>query len=129
MSAIKGNKVKIWIIDEPDSKYWDIVKKVKSITFVSPEKENGKVAMEVKVKDKIGRTDIIYLGELNDNYVYDSMTDHKGLYEEDGEFETKDMCLVKVFRPEVVTLEYIKENKTLLAKLVRRVLLERVWNV
>lgn len=127
MSAIKGNEVTIWIVEEPSNKYWDIVKKVKSITFKPIDPVTR--ALSVEVGDKIGKTDIIYLGELNDNYVYDDMIDHKGLYEENGEFETKDMCLVKIFRPEIVTLEHIRENKTLLANLVRRVLFERVWNI
>lgn len=127
MSAIKGNEVTIWIVEEPSNKYWDIVKKVKSITFKPVDPVTG--ALTAKVEDKIGRTDIIYLGELNDNYVNDAKIDHTGLYEENGEFETKDMCLVKIFRPEMVTLEHIREDKTLLAKLVRRVLMERVWNI
>ena len=125
MSAIRKNKVTMWITEEPSNAYWDIVKKVKSITFKNVDPVTG---MTLDVKDKVGRTDIIYLGELTDDYVNDAMVDHTGLYEENGEFKAKDMCLVKVFKPEIVTLEHIRDNKTLLAQLVHRVLLERVWN-
>jgi len=127
MSAIKGNKVTVWIVEEPkDNRYWDLVKKVKSITFKNVDPVTG--ALKANVEDKIGRTDIIYLGELNDNYVNDAMVDHTGIYEENGEFENKDMCLVRVFKPEVVTLEYVTNNKTTLANLIQRVIMRRVWN-
>ena len=126
MSAIKGNKVTMWIVEEPTGRYWDLVKKVKSITFKNVDPVMG--TLRAKFEDKIGRTDIIYLGELNDNYVTEAMVDHTGIYEENGEFEAKDMCLVRIFRPEVVTLEYITNNKTTLANLVQRVLMKRVWN-
>jgi len=126
MSAIRGNKVKLWIVDEePSNVYWSIVRKVKSIEFVETTKERG---IELEQVDKSGRLNTIYLGELNDNYVNDYGVDHKGLYEVNGEFETKDMCLVKISKPEVVTLDYIRDSGTLLSELVKRVLLERIWN-
>ena len=124
MSAVRGNKVKIWVIEEPTTRYWDLVKKVKSIDFIETTKEAG---INLKATDKTGRLDVIYLGKLTDRYVEDFATDHTGIYEENGEFEAKDMCLVHIKRPEVVTLDYIRENKTTLANLVHRVLLRRVW--
>lgn len=126
MSAIRGNKVTIWVVEEPVGRYWDLVKKVKSITFKNVDPVTG--ALTLKVEDKVGRIDIIYLGELNDDYVREALVDHTGIYVAGGEFETKDMCLVRVFRPEVVTLEYVTNNKTTLANLIQRVIFKRVWD-
>lgn len=121
MSAILRNKVTIWYENEPVDKYWDLVKKMRSISF------NNWALPIVDSEDKVGGTDVIYLGELNDNYIHEALIDHKGLYEVGGEFDTKDMRSIRVLRPEVVTQDYIENSNTLLANLVKRVLLERVW--
>lgn len=121
MSAILRNKVTIWYENEPVGKYWDLVKKMRSVTF------NNRALTTVDPNDRVGWIDAIYLGELNDNYIHEALIDHKGLYKVGGEFDTKDMRLVRILRPDVVTRDYIENSNTLLANLVKRVLLERVW--
>lgn len=127
MSAIRYNKVKMWVLEEPDNKYWSIVKKVKSIEFVTTTKEKG-ITMSYYNKDKIGRLDAIYLNELSENYSTQYMYEHENLYTPEGEFLEKDITIVKVDKPELITPEYIKDSDSVMAKLIRKVLLERVWN-
>lgn len=128
MSAVRGNKVKIWVLEEPSNKYWDIVKRVKSIEFAETTKEKG-ITLSYANKDKTGRLDAIYLGELSDNYANEYMYEHENLYTPDGEFLEKDITIVKVDKPELITPEYVKNSDSVMAQLIRRVLLERVWNV
>lgn len=124
MSAIRGNKVKIWIFEEPkENKYWDIVKKVKSIEFEETTKE-----IRLNYGDKTLRMDAICLGELRENYVQEYIMGHGDLYSPDGEFLEKDITVVKVTRPELITPDYIKAGYSTMAQLIKRVLLERVWN-
>lgn len=125
MSAIKGNRVKIWVLEEPSNKYWSIVKKVKSIEFQETTKEAG---IKLETTDKTSRLDAIYLGELSDNYVSEYVMDHGDLFSPDGEFEDKSITIVKVRKPELITPEYVKGSNDTMAKLIRRLLLERVWN-
>jgi len=128
MSAIRGNNIVLWHGEkEPDNKYWDLVKKVRSITFRKLDPIGGLTAHP---EDKISRLDAIYLGELSKDYVKEYTVVHTGLYdpEQTGEFETKDMTIVKVTKPELITPEFIKSSGTLLAALIKRVLFERVWN-
>ena len=129
MSAILGNKVKIWIVSEPkENKYWDLVKKVRSIEFEYTTVEKG-ISLSYANADKTGRLDAIYLGTLSESYANEYAIAHDGLYdpEETGEFEKKDMTIVKVTKPEVVTMEFVRDSGTLLSALIKRVLFERVW--
>lgn len=127
LSAIKVADVKIWVKEKPENnKYWDIVTKIRFIEFDTVDPIYGITA---SYKDQIGRLDIIYLGKLNENYVSEALVDHKGMYEVDGEFETKDMCLISIKRPELITPEYIKDSNTTLANLIKTIILERNWNV
>ena len=128
MSAIRYNKVKMWVLEEPSNRYWDIVRKVKSIEFVNTTKEKG-ITMSYANNDKTGRLDAIYLNELSDNYSNEYVYEHKNLYTPDGEFLEKDITIVKFDKPELITPEYIKDSDSVMAKLIRKVLLERVWNV
>lgn len=126
MSAIRISPVTIWVKEEPSNKYWDIVKKVKSITFKEIDPVTG---ITLDIDDFTGRTNIIYIGKLNrDTYVEDASIKHDGLYEVGGEFEAKDMCLITIFKEDVLTPEYVKTSGTLLAELIKRVLLKRVWD-
>lgn len=128
MSAIRGNKVKMWVVEEPSNRYWDIVKKVRSIEFVETTPEKG-ITVSVSGGDKVGRLDAIYLGELSDNYVNEYMMDHGDLYSPNGEFLEKDITIVKVTRPELINPDYVKAGYSTMAQLIQRVLLERVWNI
>lgn len=128
MSAIRGNKVKMWVVGEPtDNKYWDIIKKVKSIEFVETTPEKG-ITLSYQNGDKTGRLDAIYLGELSESYANEYMMDHGDLFTPEGEFEDKDITIVKVKKPELVTPDYVKYSEDTMAQLIRRVLLERVWD-
>ena len=125
MSAIIGNKVKLWVIEEPSNGYWSIVKKVKLIEFQNTTTEIG---VTLDYKDKTARMDAIYLGELSDNYVGDYMMDHGDLFTPDGEFLEKDITIVKVTKPELITPEYVRTSEDTIAKLIKRVLSERIWD-
>lgn len=128
MSAILNNKVRIWIVgQEPTDRYWDIIKKVKSIEFVKTTPEEG-ITISYSGGDKTGRIDAIYLGELGDNYVDEYSMEHENLYTKDGTFKRKDITIVKVIQPDLITTEYVKTSDSVIAQLIRRVLLERVWN-
>jgi hypothetical protein len=126
MSAIINNEVKIWVVEEPDNKYWELVKKMKMIEFVETTPEKG---ISLSYEDKVGRLDAIYLGELSDNYTNEYVMEHENLYEPTGEFTEKDITIVKVTKPELITPEYVKTSDSVMAQLIRRVLLERVWYV
>ena len=126
MSAILGNKVTMWVVDEePTGKYWDLVKKMKSIIFVETTVNKG---IELSQYDKTGRLDAIYLGELSDDYINQYNIEHENLYTPDGEFAEKGITIVKVTQPELITPEWVKESDSTMAQLIRQVLLERVWN-
>ena len=125
MSAIRIDSVTVWIKEEPSNEYWDIVRKVRTIEFKPIDPVTG---ITLSQHDYTGRIDIIYIGELTKSMVDEALVDHTGMYEDDGEFETKDMCLVRVYRPELITQEYAATSKSALAQLIRRVLIERVWN-
>lgn len=126
ISAVRIADVKVWIVEEPTSPYWNIIKKNKFITFENIDPKYGIIANST---DQIGRTDIIYIGKLTDKYADEGIMDHSKMYEVDGEFETKDMCLIRIYKRELITPEYIKDSNTAIANLIKRVILERVWNV
>lgn len=126
MTAIIHNEVTIWIKSAPEGKYWDLIKKMKMITFKDIDPVTG---ISLDVDDRTGRIDIIYMAPLTDSYVDHALIDHTNMYEIDGEFEINDMCLVRVFKPELITPEYVANSKTAIAELIKILLLERVWNV
>lgn len=126
MSAMRFNDVTMWYRQHPeDNKYWDIVKKT-TIKFKEIDPVEG---ITLSQYDYTGRLDIIYISPVTKNMVSEAIVDHNGMYEDDGEFKAKDMCLVRVFKPELITPEYVKDSKSAIAQLIRKVLFKRVWNV
>ena len=127
MSAIKVADVTFWTRQTPENnKYWDIVKKVKSITWKEIDPQTG---ITIDQYDYTGRLDIIYFGGLTARMLDDAMIDHKDMYKVGGEFERKDICLVRVFKPELITHDYVKNSGTAIAELIQKALFERVWDV
>ena len=133
MSAIRFNEVVFWYGVEPESKYFDIIKKVKSIEFKKIDPVGG---ISLGRDDNTGRLDIVYLSEfVKDVSFEDAFIKNDVFVPEDiGEFEKKDITLVKVNVPEgqesldFINKEWVAESGTLLASLIKTVLLERVWN-
>lgn len=126
MSANRFNDVTMWTKQEPvNNKYWELVKKAPHIEFTEIDPITG---ITLSQDDYTGRLDIIYIAEVTKNMVSEAMVDHEGMYEDDGEFKTKDMCLVRVFKPELITPEYVKDSKSAIAQLIRKALFKRVWN-
>jgi hypothetical protein len=125
MSAVRYNDLTVWIKQEPSNAYWNIVKKHPSITFKEIDPVTG---ITLHYEDFTGKLDIIYIAECTKAMVNEYQIEHPKMYEVDGEFEAKDMCLVKVDKPELITPEYIETSNTALANLIKHVLLERVWN-
>lgn len=129
MSAIRFNDVTFWTREVPeDNKYWNMIMKMRRITFREIDDKGG-TGITIDQEDFTGRLDIIYIAEMDKRMIDDAMIDHKDMYEDDGEFERKDILLVRVFRPELITPEYVAESKSGIAQLIRHILLERVWRV
>lgn len=139
MSALLYNKVVLWYEDAGNNEWWHLIEKmaVKSnnlelkildtLTGYTVDQTEG---------DQVGRLDIIYLAEFKkDVSIDDAFIDHD-LFRQDaeGEFERKDITLVRVFSPpeqenlDFITPEWVSANDTLLSALIKRVYLERVWN-
>ena len=127
MSAVRFNQVTLWIKSEPDvdNFYWDIIKKNKSFEIKPVDPVTG---ITLDIDDFVGRTDIIYIAPCTKQMVDDASIDHTKMYEEDGEFESNDMCLITVKKPELIDLDFVKGNSAL-ANVIKHVLLERIWNV
>ena len=127
MSAIRFNDVTMWTREIPkNNKYWKMIKKMKRIEFKEIHPVTG---ITVDQHDFTGSLDIIYMANMKPRMVNDAMIDHKGMYDDDGEFVIKDMILVKVRQPELITLDYVRDSKSGIAQLIRKILLERVWYV
>lgn len=127
MSALRFNPLTVWIKEEPENNpYWEIIKKIKNITFKLVDPVTG---ITLDIDDFIGRLDIIYIAECNTQMVDEASIDHTKMYEVEGEFETNDMCLVRVYQADLITPEYISNSNTAIANLIKQILLERVWNV
>jgi len=127
MSAVRFNDVTMWTRQEPeDNEYWRIVKNLtKNIEFREIDPVSG---ITVGLKEYTGRLDIIYMAEMTDRMFDDAFIDHTKMYEVDGEFEDSGIVLVRVYRPELITKEYVAESGTAIAELIKKVLFERVWN-
>lgn len=136
MSAIKNYDVVFWILEEPDNGWWSIVKKVSDEKNLVPTTKEKGITLSYRQGDRTGTLDIIWLGgELTDDYVTQANMVH-GLFEHKdvGEFEAKDIPLVRVhptedFSLEQIDAEWVRTSDTLLAELIKTVLLERVWDV
>ncbi len=136
MTAMKNYDVVFWVLEEPeDNKWWTVVRNtVGEENLVPTTKEKG---ITLNGEDKTGRLDIIYLGgELGSDYAKYAEMKHDLFKSKDiGEFEAKDIPFVKVFPPnedwtdfDSINVDWIKHSDTLLAELVKTVLLERVWS-
>lgn len=127
MSANKFNDVVIWTRETPDGNpYWELVKKAPSITFNEIDPMTG---ITLSQHDQTGWLTMIYLSETSPQIVADSTIDHEDMYNDDGEFETKDMVAVDIKRPELITPEYVRDSNSAIAQLIRKVLFKRVWDV
>jgi len=125
MSAHRFNELTIWIKEEPDNNpYWDIIKKL-NVTFAPVDPKTG---ITLHYQDFTGRLDIIYMKSLTSRMVDDAMNDHENMYNVDGEFKINDMELVRIYKPELITKDYVENSNTAIANLIKHVLLERVWN-
>lgn len=134
MSAARFNKVCVWYYkdNEPNSFWWWRAKAQKQIAF----RELEETGIILDVDDNTGRLDLIYLKEFTRDLIDQAAIVHTCIWEHKdvGEFDRKDIGLVKVFLPEsegnfsFITPVYIKESQSLFAELIRTVLLERVWN-
>ena len=126
MSALRFNEVTVWIKEEPtNNPYWEIIKKTPKLNFDNVDPVTG---ITLHYTDFTGRIDIIYISELTSQMVDDAQIDHEDMYNVDGEFKTNNMQLVKVFKPELITPEYVANSNTAIANLIKHVLLERIWN-
>lgn len=127
MSALRFNPLTLWIKEEPiNNPYWEIVKKNNNITFKPVDPKTG---ITLDIDDYVGRLDIIYISACTKQMVDDASIDHVNMYSEDGEFETDDMCLVRIYQTELITPDFVANSNTAIANLIKHVLLERVWNV
>lgn len=127
MSALRFNPLTLWIKAEPENNpYWELIKKTNNITILPVDPKTG---ITLDIEDFIGRLDIIYISACTTEMVNDAMIDHTKMYEVDGEFETDNMCLVRVYQSDLITPEYVANSNTAIANLIKQVLLERVWNV
>ena len=125
MSAHRFNELTIWIKEEPENNpHWDIIKKL-NVTFAPVDAVTG---ITLHYQDFTGRLDIIYMKALTSRMVDDAMIDHEDMYNVDGEFKINDMELVRVYKPELITRDYVENSNTAIANLIKHVLLERVWN-
>lgn len=153
MSAIRKNDVVFWYRSKPESKWFKLVEKIPTIEFREMDPLTG-ITIDQVEGDQTGRLDTIYLSEFEEGKsIDDYLIKHEELYDtgEEAGFEKKDITLVKVHPPkdidienpnastsfsvimhggvfDFLTPEYIRESSTLLARLIRRVLLERVWD-
>jgi hypothetical protein len=126
MSAVRFNPVTLWIKVEPiDNPYWELIKNNSSFEIKPVDPVTG---ITLDLDDFIGKLDIIYIAPCTKQMVDDYALEHPQMYEVDGEFEAKDMCLIKVDKPELIDLEFVNGNSAL-ANVIKHVLLERVWNV
>jgi len=126
MSAARFNDVTMWTRQTPENNpYWEIIKNVKNIEFKEIDPVGG---ITVGLGEYTGRLDIIYMAEMEDRMFDDAFIDHTKMYEVDGEFEDSGIVLVRVFKPELITKEYVAESGTAIAELIKKVLFERVWN-
>lgn len=154
MTAIRKNDVVFWYREKPTSKWFKLIEKIPSIEFRKMDPLTG-ITIDQTQGDQTGRLDTIYLAEFQEGKsIDDYLIKHEELYDtgEEAGFEEKDITLVRVYVPEEVegienpqspqnfsvlmhsgafdfiNPEYIRESDTLLARLVKRVLLERVWD-
>ena len=127
-SAVRfGGGLSIWIKEEPvDNFYWNLIKKLPQPIFKEIDPVTG---ITLDQADFTGRLDILYIGTLHKGMVDEAMIDHKDMYNDDGEFEIKGMCLVRIYKPELITREYVETSKSAIAQLIRKVIVKRVWNV
>lgn len=136
MSALLHNQVILWMDEEPEGKWFELIKKME---IKSPHLDFAKIhpltGITIDQHDQTGRLDIIYLAPFTKESIDDAFIDHNLLGQgKDGLFERKDITLVRVFVPEdqpnldFITPEWVSANDTLLSALIKRAYLERVWN-
>lgn len=126
MSAVRFNPVTLWIKNAPENNpLWDIVKNNQSFNFDTVSPTTG---ITLDVDDFTGRTNIIYIAPVDKKMVDDAKLVHPTMYEDEGEFEEFNICLITVDKPELITKEFVSGNSAL-ANVIKHVLLERIWNV
>lgn len=139
MSALRHNDTVLWHDDSVDNKWWHLIEKMalKSNNLELKELDPfSGLTINQTGGDQTGRTDIIYLAPFDREVsIDDAFIDHFVFDQgSDGEFERKDITLVRVFIPEekedldFITPQWVSANDTLLSALIKKAYLERVWN-
>lgn len=119
LRAFSGDVI-LWVDKEPDSKYYDLLKRINM---------RIKTKGEPKKKALVVSLDSITLMKF-DGYKYYENTNFLFEDVDIGEFPDKDVCFLKVVEPPHLRLceNYVANSHSVYGELVKKLLPERVWN-